>query len=570
MNGFRVIIISLLALLGGDKIRPVWGDPQQLRGTTRLRSIAEVSILNDRHYRLDSRGLAVEVSTTGSVGYSRSFKPVNLGATKLSDRKVAIVWESFGEDRSMLSIMGTEFDPLGKGSDDATIINQYTEGDQSLPYIESLAGGGRAVVWQSYSQDGSSWGIYDRVFNADGSATDENVVPVTNLDAQRFGVLSALPADIPGEELPGGGAVVAWRGFVPGEDGVAHIFLRFISADGVAQGGEIQVDGTGGVALARPSVLTLKDGSGIFVSWADVSGYIYGRLLVINGDGTTTWNGSPFQISQLEHSRIDFSLATFTLHSQFSPVTLDSAELDDGTIILTWLGSLGSANDGIVYGIPVNPFTGAISAEFALSTDASYSPSVAAVSSDTDESGENVFVVGWASQTSSNFEVGRVAVTEQGDSHSILLGKIIQVNAEGSQAGSPAAVLGLDELTFVVAYSVFEDDGTASIISQVYEVDLSEINMTETPTPPPTPIPTPSPNPNPTPTPTPSPGNGNDSDDDVVGGSGSGSPGSKGDSTLAVALGVSLGAIALIALGGGGYIYYKHHKRSHNTPTPPT
>eukprot|EP01084_Bolivina_argentea_P258183 435171_1 len=563
MNGFRVIISSLLVLLGGNEIRPVWGDPQHLRGTTRLRSIAEVSILNGGYYRLDARGLAVEVSTTGSVGYSRSFKPVNLGATKLSDGKVAIVWESFGEDRSMLSIMGTEFDPLGEGSGSATIINQYTEGDQSLPYIVSLAGGGRAVVWQSYSQDGSSWGIYDRVFNADGSATDENVVPVTNLDAQRFGVLSALPADILGEELPGGGAVVAWRGFVPGDDGVAHIFLRFISADGVAQGGEIQVDGTGGVALARPSALTLKDGSGIFVSWADVSGYIYGRLLIINGDGTTTWNGSPFQISQLEDSRIDFSLAGFTLYSQYSPVTLDSTELDDGTIIVTWLGALGGSNDGIVYGIHVNPSTGTIDPEFALSADASFSPSVATVSSDTDGSGENLFVIGWASQTSSYFEVGKVAATEQGDSHSILLGKIIQVNAEGSQAGSPAAVLGLDELTFVVAYSVFEDDGTASIISHVYEMDLSEINTEETPTPPPTPPP----NPTTAPT-TPNPSPVNDSGDDVVGGSGT--PGSEGDSTLAIALGVSLGAIALIALGGGGYIYYKHHKRSHNTATPST
>ncbi len=306
MSGFRVIIISLLDLMSGNEIRTVWG---QLRGAVRMRSVAEVSTLNDGHYRLDTRGLAMQVSTTGSVGYSRSFKPVNLDVTKLLDGNVAIVWESFGEDRSMLSIMGTEFDPLvgclSLTCPSPTIINQYTTEDQSLPYIESLAGGGHAVVWQSYGQDGSSWGIYNRAFNADGSANDENVVPVTKLDAQRFGVLSALPSDIPGGALPEGGTVVAWRGFVPG-DGVAHIFLRFISADGVAQGDEIQVDGVGGVALARPSVLTLKDGSGVFVSWADASGYIYGRLLNINGDGTTAWDGSPSQLSQLEDSRIDF------------------------------------------------------------------------------------------------------------------------------------------------------------------------------------------------------------------------------------------------------------------------
>ncbi len=560
MNEFRVIVVGLLAFLGGAEIQSEWSSTQRLRGIgTSLHStrVLTASVLYDGQYRLDARALAMEVSTTGSVGYSRSYKPVNLGATKLSDGKVAIVWESFGEDRSMLAVMGTEFDPLGEGTGITTLINQYTEGDQSLPSIVSLAGGGRAIVWQSFEQDGSSWGVYERVFNADGSATDENVVATTSVDSQQFGVLSALPAELPGEELPGGGAVVAWRAFVLGADNAAHIFLRFISADGTVQGDEIQVDGTNGVARARPSALALKDGSGVFVSWVDVSGYIYGRFLAINDDGTTTWNADPFQISQLGNSSIDPALAQFTLHNHYSPVTVDSAELDDGTIVVTWLGFLGEPYNGIVYGILVNPRIGAIGEEFALSSvNAFYSPSVAAISTDTTELADNIFVVGWASETSSYFQVGMVTVTEQqqgSPSYSILLGKIVQANDEGSQAGSPPAVLGLDELRFVLAYPVFEGDGTASIVSQVYEVDPSELVLEVTP--PPDPPSTPPPDPP-----------ISDNDGNITGG-GESSSGGSDDSTLYVALGVSLGAVALIALGGGGYIYYKHR---HKVPTPST
>ncbi len=552
MNQFRVIIISLLALLCGDGMLSVWGDSQQLRGSVRLRSarVLKVLILNDGHYRLDGRGLAVEVSTNGILGYARTIKPINIGATKLLGGNVAIVWESFGEDRSMLGIMGTEFDPMGDGTSDTSIINQYTEGDQSLPFVECLAGGSHAVVWQSYGQDGSSWGIYERVFNVDSSATDENVVPVTNLDSQRFGVIAALPAVLPGE-LPGGGAVVVWRGFVPDGDGIAHIFLRFISADGTVLGDEIQVDGANGVATARPSALTLKDGSGVFVSWVGISGYIYGRFLAINDDGTMAWNGDPLQISQLDSSRVDATLSDSALYTQYTPVTIDSTELTDGTIIVTWLGSLGDSYKGIVYGIPVNPSTGAIDVEFVLSSDALYSPSISTISTDNTESADNVFVVGWSSDSSTYFVVGTVDVAKPGGGYSLLLSEVTEASDQGSLAGSPVTVLGLDELTFVVAYSVLEGDGRASIVSQAYEVDPSELILV-----PPTPAPTPAPT---------EPPGSDDGDDGIqVGGT---SIESKDGSTLAIALGVSLGAIALIAIGVTGYIYYR---RKHKTLTPPT
>ena len=48
-------------------------------------------------------------------------------------------------------------------------MNTYTNRNQGAPDISGFNDGGFVVVWESYGQDGSSWGVFGQLFNPDGS-----------------------------------------------------------------------------------------------------------------------------------------------------------------------------------------------------------------------------------------------------------------------------------------------------------------------------------------------------------------------------------------------------------------
>jgi hypothetical protein len=44
-------------------------------------------------------------------------------------------------------------------------VNTWTTDYQGIPSITSLSNGGFVVVWESYGQDGSAYGVYGLIFN---------------------------------------------------------------------------------------------------------------------------------------------------------------------------------------------------------------------------------------------------------------------------------------------------------------------------------------------------------------------------------------------------------------------
>ena len=51
-----------------------------------------------------------------------------------------------------------------------TLVNTFTSSNQQESSVAAFSDGSYVVVWQSYTQDGSHWGVYGQQFNADGSA----------------------------------------------------------------------------------------------------------------------------------------------------------------------------------------------------------------------------------------------------------------------------------------------------------------------------------------------------------------------------------------------------------------
>ncbi len=81
-----------------------------------------------------------------------------------------IVWRAFNHpnDGNQWGIFGQRFNAAGQKVGGEFRINTYTAGDQVDPRVAMDAAGNFVVVWSSFNQDGSGYGVYAQRFNAAG------------------------------------------------------------------------------------------------------------------------------------------------------------------------------------------------------------------------------------------------------------------------------------------------------------------------------------------------------------------------------------------------------------------
>jgi Ca2+-binding RTX toxin-like protein len=187
---------------------------------------------------------------------------------------VAWRWQETGD--SGLDVYAQRYgaDGLALGDKFRVTGNTY---DQDAPMVTGLAGGGFVVTWQSL-QNGSTWDIYARRYDAGGSAVgSEFRVNASTFNSQTAPAVTAL-AD--------GGFVVVWASPNPLGGGYGVYGQRY-GADGLAMAGEFRVDPPEAVDQSAPApmVTALADG-GFLVAWmttvADDSG-IYAQRFDADG-----------------------------------------------------------------------------------------------------------------------------------------------------------------------------------------------------------------------------------------------------------------------------------------------
>jgi hypothetical protein len=88
-----------------------------------------------------------------------------------------VAWASLAEDGSLYGIFGQRFASAGAPLGPEFRINTFTTNEQFRPSVAADAAGNFVVVWDSYAQDGSSYGIFGQRYR--------QIVPV---DLMRFGV----------------------------------------------------------------------------------------------------------------------------------------------------------------------------------------------------------------------------------------------------------------------------------------------------------------------------------------------------------------------------------------------
>jgi alpha-tubulin suppressor-like RCC1 family protein len=90
----------------------------------------------------------------------------------LSGGGFVAVWQSDLQDGDGLGVFARRFDASGKPVGNDVRVNTTTEDDQSQPQVSAFGDGGYAVVWTSQGQDGAGKGVYAQVYDAAGAKVD--------------------------------------------------------------------------------------------------------------------------------------------------------------------------------------------------------------------------------------------------------------------------------------------------------------------------------------------------------------------------------------------------------------
>jgi|GEM_PF-1111909 len=245
--------------------------------------------------------LLVNSSTT-----SHQYEPAVVG---LSDGTFVVSYRSDYTNAAatyLYDVLAQRFDANGAKLGGEFTINTTTTGTQYEPSLAALPGGKFVALWSDASgNDGSSYGVFARVFNSDGTQAVAEQVVNTTISGQQSG------HDV--VALSGGGYVAVWWS----ADNQIH-GQRFDSA-GAKAGGEFQVSTVDTAANNNWGRVAALDNGGFVVAW-DATGYeVFVQQFDASGnkvDGPTVVNST-------------------TASVQYYP---DIAGLTGSNFVVTWAG----------------------------------------------------------------------------------------------------------------------------------------------------------------------------------------------------------------------------------------
>ncbi|MCB9337328.1 MAG: T9SS type A sorting domain-containing protein [Lewinellaceae bacterium] len=271
-----------------------------------------------------------------------------------------VVWESQGQDGDGYGIYRAVFQSYGTAAQCEVVVNSTTANDQRFPDVAMNASGEAVTVWQSYNEDGDSWGVYKRKHdgsfgNNGGQAqvntttTGRQCMPKVGVDddlnyiivwegkGDIFGRLygdgggtsvsefqinttSSNVQNYPDVAMNGNGDFVAvWQSYGQDGDGFGIYFQRYNSS-GVAQGSETLVNTTTSGNQTSPSVSMDADGNYVVV-WTDNAADGDGKgIFAQRFDADGTANGAEFQVNTTTVGAQDNAEVAMTQEGAFSMV----------------------------------------------------------------------------------------------------------------------------------------------------------------------------------------------------------------------------------------------------------
>ncbi|HEX8586036.1 MAG TPA: hypothetical protein VF680_16705 [Allosphingosinicella sp.] len=245
----------------------------------------------------------------------------------------AAVWHNVDAEGGSASSAGNIklqlFDDWGAKVGGEVMVNSITERSQLQPAIARLAGGGFVVVWADRSEGVPEltvldWVIKAQIFDAAG-----------NKSGGEFRVNSVTDGDQEQPQVAGlasGGFVVTWISSAPPQSpaGTYDIRAQIFDAAGIRAGGEITANTTTPGQQLSPRIQALRDG-GFVIAWEDQSPSSAG--------GDTSFSAVRAQMFDAAGATMGAELLvnTFTDGSQFGA---SIALLDSGDLAIGWTGPI--------------------------------------------------------------------------------------------------------------------------------------------------------------------------------------------------------------------------------------
>jgi hypothetical protein len=287
------------------------------------------------------------------------------------DGSFVVVWDSFGgQDGDSDGVFAQRFSADGTKRGVEFQVNTYTTYSQSRPAVAIDSNGDFVVVWDSYYQDGSQFGVYARRYAMDGT-------PVTGEFRVADGTLGTQ--DQPDVAMaPDGSFVVVWR------DGaytnVTDIRGKRYDASGAAQGSDFQVNTYTTGPQYQPTV-AIASGGEFVVAWT--GDYQDGNSTGIIGqqygsDGST--------------SGTEFVVNSYTTFAQSYPT---AAMTPGGDFVVAWRSNDQDGSDTGVFGQTFHRSGVALGQEIQINTFTAGRQAHPAVASGPDDK----FIVVWADGT---------------------------------------------------------------------------------------------------------------------------------------------------------------------------
>jgi hypothetical protein len=278
--------------------------------------------------------------------------------TALGGGGFVALWNSFGQDGSSYGVYGQRYDATGDPLGSEFRINTTTADSQEAPSAATLASGDFVTVWQSWNQDGDGAGIYGQRLDSNGNALG------SEFQINTYTTNNQLGADV--ASLASGGFVTVWQS--AGQDGDGWgVFGQYYDSAGNALGSEFQVNSATAGDQSFAAVAGLTGGGAVAVWQSDGQdgslGGIYGQRFDSSGGSL----GSEFRIN------------SFTSGDQAEP---DVAALAGGGFVAVWQSDGQDGSSYGIYGQRYDASGSAVGSEFRVNTmtaDLQWNASVAAL-----------------------------------------------------------------------------------------------------------------------------------------------------------------------------------------------
>ncbi|HMQ06166.1 MAG TPA: hypothetical protein PKC30_02640 [Saprospiraceae bacterium] len=172
------------------------------------------------------------------------------------DGSFVIAWDSNGQDGSGNGVYAQRFDNMGVAVDPEFRVNTYTVGNQDFASIAGDGSGNFIVVWQSFGQDGSGYGIYAQRFNHLGVAVDTEFLVNTLTEGNQAQPKVAMQTN--------GQFVVTWES---GDGSESGVYARRFDPMGVAIDASEFLVNTWTTDFQRIPVINVHDSGDFVIAW---------------------------------------------------------------------------------------------------------------------------------------------------------------------------------------------------------------------------------------------------------------------------------------------------------------